>query len=188
MCRYPLVAHPPSRITWQHEPVKEMPSEDAYGRVTNAERFRVVHAAASALLDDLVTQYDVERQVTHDETLAPEQTVERLVPAGGGAALTVAFTSFPGLMVRFGDCYVEPFPSCGCDACGEEPESVADEFASRVAAVVAGQFSEHLRRLPRPSLTYEFERGNPGWSRLTYGDVSRLGRPGFRRWLPWKPR
>lgn len=169
--------------------MNEPPSDDAYGRVTNPERFRVLHGVASALLDDLTTEYDVERQVIRDNVLAPEdQTVERLVPTGGGAPVTLGFTSLPGLMVRFGDCYVEGFPSCGCDACDEQPQSVADELAARVAAVVAGQFSEHLRRLPRPSLTYEFERGNPGWRRLTHADVNRLGRPGVRKWQPWRPR
>ena len=64
---------------------------------------------------------------TVDEDLTGRVDTEatvRLQPSSGtGARLTVAFTTFPGLLVRFGKWHVEAYPSCGCDACDEQPQT-----------------------------------------------------------------
>lgn len=165
------------------------PSERAYGHVTDSGQYLVLHEVAADLLDKLVTKYQVAHEVTQDEALGGHgERVERLVPAGGGAPLTVAFTGFPGLRVRFGKWFVESFPNCGCDACDEQPEDVAHDFVGQVEALVAGAFTEQLRRLPRPMLTYSFRPGDEGHMRLRYADARRLGRAGRRRWEAWRPR
>ena len=47
----------------------------------------------------------------------------KLIPSDPEAApIVVVFTTFPGLHVRLGRWYKEPFPDCGCDACDESAE------------------------------------------------------------------
>src|SRR5206468_3300149 len=85
-----------------------------------------------------------------DDGLAERYGVERSVElrplAAGAAPLTIGFTSFPGLLVRFGTWHVEAFPACGCDPCNEEPEAVAEEFAEQCRSLVLGVFRESLFR------------------------------------------
>src|SRR5258708_6013547 len=70
------------------------PPDDAYGRVTNPERFEVVQRGAADLIDDLVATFDVEvfrgaavdpEFVTRIATVVPRNTV-RLVPRAAAAA------------------------------------------------------------------------------------------------------
>ena len=115
----------------------EGPPEEAYSRVTNPERFRPLHAAATELLDRL------ERHDADDEwsgaTLARPPI--RLVPHDSQAApIVVAFTDFPGLYLKFGSWRTEPFPDCGCDACDEIPDGLIVEMTVRVEVVVSGWF------------------------------------------------
>lgn len=142
---------------------------DAYERVTNPQRYRILYAVAEELLDQLVAQYDVERVeggAALDEELARGVDVRRVVrlapKAERGASLTVAVTGFPGLSVRFGRWHIEAFPACGCDACDEDPSEVANELREKVEAVADGRFAERLSRGLRPALEYEF-RGE-SWS------------------------
>ena len=54
------------------------------------------------------------------------------------APITVVFTAFPGLHLRFGRWYREPFPDCGCDACDESAEGEIERLNEMVDAVAAG--------------------------------------------------
>ena len=103
---------------------EESTADAAYGRVTNAGRFLPLHTAMLEIICQLENDFEVERTEGYglDEEL--ERGLDRAHPdvkltsADPDAAPTVvAFTAFPGLCVRFGRWYVEPFPSCGCDAC-----------------------------------------------------------------------
>ena len=180
------------------------PPPEAYSRVTNAERFRPLHAAMLDVIGRLGNDFDVERTEGYglDEEL--ERGLDlvrpcvRLSPRNPGAVpVAVVFSSFPGLHVRFGRWYWEPFPSCGCDACDESAEVEIERLTEMVDNVIAGRFREALRR---PLLSF---RGS-GWKEAEFwspvGRSSRRTRvdrrsaqrmSGGRRrvnldWKPWR--
>ncbi|MCC5948681.1 MAG: hypothetical protein JJT89_09520 [Nitriliruptoraceae bacterium] len=125
-------------------------ADDAYGRVSDPQRFAPLHELARGHRDRLLTTYDV---TTHAPPPEPDQgevgVVDgwQLMPADPEASpLTFLLTNFPGLWLRFGARTAESFPACGCDACDEDVEDVAPGLASTVEAVVTGGFSESLER------------------------------------------
>jgi hypothetical protein len=84
----------------------------------------------------------------HPERFAPLQEVgraldEALPPANraGGAAVPIAveLTAFPGVIVWVGGRDF-PFPVCGCDACDEDVEQLAEQMEHLVEAVVEGRW------------------------------------------------
>lgn len=131
------------------------PDDDAFGRVTNAERYRALHEAARLLIDQLTTDYVAERTdgaalLSSYASAWPDADATTLTPATG-APLTFGFTPFPGLVVRFGFCGEASFPSCGCDGCDEDPADEARRMAELVGVVVAGGLSEsRLARMEGP--------------------------------------
>jgi uncharacterized protein DUF6226 len=115
---------------------------EEYARVTNPGRFAVLHSAAATLLDELAEQYTVERR----ETREPLPTV-RLIPRTPAAApLSVTFTEFPSVILRFGRWYEESLPGCGCDACDEQPDDLVADLRTQVSALVEGGLWERVRR------------------------------------------
>ena len=133
----------------------EGPPAEAYSRVTAPERFQPLHAAASDLLLTLPRQFDV---VAHEGVQDPDlargplgRSIVRFIPNIPSAAqVTVAFTTFPSLLVRFGRWHIESFPACGCDACDETAEAEVERFSWMVTQVVDGRFREStLARLGR---------------------------------------
>jgi hypothetical protein len=125
--------------------VEDLPPDDAYGRVTDPDRYRVVVRAAEQVVDELEAAYQVVVQrggAELDPELCAGPTVERvirLVPARKDAAtLTVALTDFPGVRVPAGHWHTLDFPSCGCDACDESPDELAADLTRRLHAVAAG--------------------------------------------------
>ncbi|MGW9630348.1 DUF6226 family protein, partial [Agromyces sp. NPDC055520] len=124
------------------------PPTEAYSRVGDTERYRPLHAFALALADDLEAEFDVERD--DEPPLDPDFTegVEvvgaiRLTPrAADAAAILIGLTSFPGLVIRFGEFTRHPLPFCGCDACDERLSDVVDSARENVDAVVSGGFAE----------------------------------------------
>lgn len=124
------------------------PPDPAYSRVTNAERFRPLHAAMLEMLGRLERDFDVERTERHrrDAELVPGLNLERpqvrLSPLDPDAApIAVVFSTFPGLHVRCGRWYREPFPSCGCDACDASADGEIERLTGMVDDVVAGGFA-----------------------------------------------
>ena len=122
---------------------------EAYSRVTNPERFEVLHSTMLAILDRLEADFDVRREEGHglDEELERKFDLARpsirLTPADPEAApVTVAFPACPGLHLRFGLWWKEPAPSCGCDACDESGEQLAEQLTELIEDVVAGRFWE----------------------------------------------
>jgi hypothetical protein len=105
----------------------EGPPPEAYSRVTNPERFAPLHGSAERLLGSLERDFDVAREEGYGldsefkRDNAASATVRFVPRAADAGALTIAFTSFPGLRVRLGHWFVESVPSCGCDACDETP-------------------------------------------------------------------
>ena len=138
----------------------EGPPGEAYSRVTNPERFRPLHAAMLEIINRLEKDYEVERAEGYglDEELESRMDLARpsvrLSPWDPDAApIGVTFTTFPGLYLRFGRWYTEPFPDCGCDACDEMPDELIEEMTELVEAVVSGGFREAWKPWPRRDAT-----------------------------------
>ena len=182
------------------------PPEEAYSRVTDAERFAPLHDAANEMIARLEADYDVERAEGWglDDELAKGLTCARptvkLSPADPDAApITVVFSDFPGLHVRFGRWRTDLFPVCGCDACDESPDDLVQQLTMMVESVTSGEFQEVVER-SAALLTLdgwlETEFRGPAWegSREYIDDSSRLRRMlgGRRRlasdWKPWPRR
>ena len=135
------------------------PPEEAYGRVTDAERFRPLHAATLQMIGRLETDFEVERVEGYglDEELESRVDLARasvrLSPVDPEAApITVAFTEIPGLVVRFGRWDIDYFPDCGCDACGGSAEEEIEQLTELVSCVTAGGFREAVQRPLAPSI------------------------------------
>ena len=125
--------------------------DPAYSRFTNPERFRPLHTAVLAVIDRLESDFEVERaegfgfdeKLTRGLELAREDV--RLTPKDPDAApISVLFTAFPGLRIRFGRWYIEPFPGCGCDACDESAEGEIERLNDMIDDVTAGRFREAI--------------------------------------------
>lgn len=176
--------------------VEDGPDPDAYGRVTNAERYALLHDAARSLVDELCDRYLVERtDDSVDEPMGQWEegaTVIRLVPDDRGAApIALTLTSFPGVTVRFGRWQSAAFPRCGCDACDEDPLRLVEELRDDVMAVVTGEFREAIKGGFQPGRTYSLggpRGGHSGWSRLPRREVRRRGGPAATDWRPWPER
>lgn len=128
---------------------REEPPPEAYERVTNPERFQVLHETMQTLLERLEAEFDVQREQGFglDEDLERNFTLAvptaRLTPSDPDAApIAVVFSDFPGLHLRFGRWWKEALPSCGCDACNESGEQLAEQLEQLVEDVVAGRFWE----------------------------------------------
>ena len=128
------------------------PPEEAYGRGTDAERFRPLHSATLQLMGRLEADFDVERVEGYglDEELESRvglaRASVRLSPVDPEAApITVVFSDFPGLRVRFGRWHIEPVPDCGCDACGGSAEEEIGQLTEMVDVVTAGGFREAVQ-------------------------------------------
>ncbi|HEX5202057.1 DUF6226 family protein [Paractinoplanes rhizophilus] len=170
----------------------------AYPNATDTGRFAVLHDAAETLLDDLHERYMVERRESK-ECLGAEEALVRMVrliprtPAAG--PLAIAFTDFPGLMVRLGRWWVDILPACGCDACAEDPAELIGMLRGQVGALIEGGLWERVRRgiggswfetrLTGVGLTAR--REGP----LTSRDARDARRGGFAApvlWAPWPRR
>lgn len=165
-----------------------LPADDAYGRVTNPERFRPLHAAATAIVARLESRYEVVR--VDGTTADREERQVQLVPAVGGS-LTVSLTSFPGLMVRYGRWHEEAYPQCGCDACEEDPDRVLEDLERKIDSLTNGRFTESVSSDEQGSwlsFAFVFEDGKEsGRGLLSEGDPA-LGEPVEILWPAWPPR
>lgn len=170
----------------------DLPDDDAYGRVTNPERYQVVVDAAHALIDDLIGTYETRTSSGLAETDFPDirrspSSVTRLIPAEG-ARLTFLFTDFPGVVVRAGRWRVESFPVCGCDACDESPSELIESITQLATAVVEGGYQEQLTSR---ELTYTFSRNGHSWSTVKkpqWGEWRDYGQRCSSRWAVWPKR
>ena len=174
-------------------------ADPPYGRVTNAARFAMLHLLALELLDQLQREFDVERIEPYqdDDDLSPYGRVllarpsVALIPRDRECApVIVAFSSFPGLLVRVGSGYRTAFPSCGCDACDESADGEADRFERLVRAVTTGHFREYLEPQSNGSLFHVCEWESAGQHRrekqlLESAQASRLELGSISRWKPW---
>ncbi|KIS27549.1 hypothetical protein TV39_10380 [Arthrobacter sp. SPG23] len=179
------------------------PDPDSYSVDSHPERFAGLHAVAVALIDHLSAVYDVE--VDNDPRHATELLTDagevlravRVTPRRSGAApLTFVLTGYPGVRIHAGLLHDFPFPACGCDACDETAETVADRMEMLVLAVAAGGYSERYpvgrRRWSEYALTAvdgsgsESGSGEPGpvdAARLQEAEIGLREVAGG--WSPW---
>ena len=177
----------------------EGPPDEAYSRVTNPERFAYLHEFADELLNRLEAEFAVER--VEDYGLDPElKTLElarpsvRLTPEDADAApILFKFTALPGVMVRCGRWYTQPFPDCACDACDETAEGEAEQLGLLVDDVIAGRFREEIQ-LPvfgdawmKNELWCELNRRSRRSGRLHRSKARQLLAGSDRSLYEWKP-
>src|SRR5688572_30500627 len=136
-----------SQSDWQ----LDVPRPEAYSRVTDPERFQPLRTLALTIVDRLTGDYDVTRTESFAslpdmrpfEHARPPVTLTPLL--SGAAPIAIAFTTFPGLLVRYGRWLADSFPACGCDACGETAAREGERLEDLLREVVAGRFHEELR-------------------------------------------
>ena len=168
----------------------ESPPEEAYGRVTNPERFRVLHSTMLQLLTRLEADFDVQREEGYglDEELERHFVLARpgvrLTPGDPEAApLAVAFSDFPGLHLRFGLWWQELLPVCGCDACGDSGEELAERLTRLIEGVTDGRFWECYS----PLSNWPGGKIWGSWGGSGHGECSASGLPLQRKnWLKRK--
>ncbi len=114
--------------------------EEAYGRITNPERYMPVVESARAIVELLVDRHVATATAEHP-TPDPDQrvsVVERIVvrsPEPGSAELRFEITDFPGVYLHVGQLSRFDLPRCGCDACDEQPTELERQLAAIVDAV-----------------------------------------------------
>lgn len=173
----------------------EDPPPEAYGRVTNPERFAVLHDEADLVIADLTARYRAEARELdplsrdHEASSPSLLRVVRLEPSADDCApLTITYSTFPGLAVSAGWWRQMSYPDCGCDACDTQPDEVVQEFRRHITAITEGGFSEAIEG--RWQIT-EFQGvGGSETSRqkLTRTRAQELGGSQRVDWRPWPPR
>lgn len=138
----------PRFATWP-DPWDGPPPDDAYRRVTDPERYRIVGARVEAWCRVLVEAGLAVRETAvapwgWRPTNGPED-LTRLRPVVDGAVpllLDVGSTDVPGDHVRIGvgepAVEVAMVPPCGCDACDDGSEELLDAVDLRIGSTVAG--------------------------------------------------
>lgn len=177
------------------------PPEDTYSRVGHPQRFTPLHRVADSLIDWLLDSFDVvadrDPGVASDLLFDFEDVVRavRVVPSNPLAApLTFVFTGFPGILLHAGALHDSHYPVCGCDACDDDVDSLAEDLESVVRAVVSGGLCE--RRDPVDDELIDYRLGEPGsWEEagsIPIGELSaerlesaRALLPTDGHWLPW---
>jgi Family of unknown function (DUF6226) len=169
-----------------------------YSQATNPQRYAVLHEAADTLLDELTATYTVERRETKEPLVPGGDWVRtvRLIPRTPAAApLAVAFTEFPSVVLLLGRWFEQSLPSCGCDACDENPGDLVTELRGQAYALVEGGLWERVRR----RLTASWSESRLIGPDFTISQQAPLGpaaaraarRAGFAaavQWAPWPRR
>ena len=178
------------------------PPDEAYSRVTEPERFRPLHDWTLELLARLDAEFEVEiaewdgRDAELERSTLARPLV-KLTPGGDSRApIIIAFTTFPGLTIRFGRWYVERFPDCGCDACDEMPDENFDHLRRLVDCVVAGGFREAVYLTPggdgrREREFWSSEHSSIGSSGVSHPEADAMlgGESSLTiDWMPWHKR
>ncbi|WP_449374521.1 DUF6226 family protein [Arthrobacter psychrolactophilus] len=188
-------------IAYGHRWGKGSPAEDSYSVTSNLHRFAPLHDVADALIAWLDSTFDVVAEESLDFAAdlihqpAPATRAVRVIPHNPAAApLTFVFTQFPGVAIHAGVLHDFHFPSCGCDACDEGFDSVAEELEWTVRTVVSGGYSETFDRWPGKWLEYKLYeeevgmrsgRGRIGGLPAERVKLARTSLPNEGHWLPW---
>lgn len=143
------------------------PPDDQYSLDLHPERFAPLHVIADALAGYLADTFEVEASPVRDLASLDAGGMQvlratRLRPAGTDhAAMTLAWTGYPGVTVESGLRYRGIFPICGCEACDEPWETVAADLERHVLAVADGRLQESV----------DAERGWAEWTQTEPGGL-----------------
>lgn len=146
----------------------ETPPEDSYSIVDHPDRFAPLHTVATALIEYLVSAYDVDiqegRHVTDDLLHPPAaDNIVRAVcltpPNEVCAPVVIVLTDFPAVHLYGGVLFSQVYPSCACNACDERWEDAAGEFEWDTFAIVDGDFTEEVSESRRAGWSYDRGRG-----------------------------
>lgn len=174
--------------------------DEAYGRVTDPQRFATLHTAAAGVVAALEVRFAVAIVRSIEQRTTPsagDVDVIRIAPnRADQAPLTITLTDFPGLRIAAGAWYTASLPSCGCDGCDEDAASEVSKLMDHVDRVTSGQFSERITGSGAPRLEYSWETEGSkrsSSSSLTLADAERMRAdpiqpPTVGRWLPWSER
>jgi hypothetical protein len=167
--------------------VDDSPDPDAYGRVTNPERYAPLHQFAQSALDDLVARFDAAAEPS-EGPLRLDRLVRVCPRDGGGGCLAFELTSFPGVRLHVGRWHTYHFPRCGCDACDEQLADVENEMTALMDAFVGGRFTEYLDG-GRLGQSWSSSTGSSnGWSELPASDPRRSQPAEYIDWPAWPMR
>jgi Family of unknown function (DUF6226) len=166
-------------------PDRSLVPDEAYSRLTNPERWRILGARTDAWLIALdrarLAIVESDAAVSWKAQPAPVITrSERVTPLAAGAlGLVVAHSKLghvddAGVVLGVGDPVerVNSFPDCGCDACDSGSQNELDHLNAHILAIVTGVF----RRLSdgRREITV---LGDDAWSASGFGPTPRPIRP-----------
>src|SRR5438270_3474905 len=147
------------------------PPDGSYSRVSNPERFAPLHTVADALIEHLRAAYRVDVAALADSEMPAATKVVAVTPARADAApLVFRFTDFPGVVIRAGLRCRPAFPACGCDACDDAWQDIADTMEALVLAVADGTFTEWLDLTGDRTASVGYRIGTPdgrGWGGST---------------------
>ena len=138
---------------WPDPHPDRAPPVDAYSRLTDPARWRILGARTDAWLSTLagagLAVVDAGADVTWRVVQQPLITrVERVFPSAGGALdLVVGHSRLgdvddAGVVLGLGDPAetVTWFPHCGCDACDSGSQRELDDLDTHVLSIVTGAF------------------------------------------------
>lgn len=166
----------------------EGPPEEAYGRVTNPERYVEVQQAAIQLIERLEQTYKVRRsEPLPVQALGARYRATRVVRLDPedeqSGPLVCTFTPFPGVSLTIGGGYEQAFPSCGCDACDEAPDAVIHELVRTAELFVQGQLAEGVE-----GNSYSYRIGSRSGTSILSDDDPRTTLARYKSWAPWARR
>ena len=193
----------------------EAPEQGPPGEGTNVfshqERYEPIFTVADALIAHLATSYAV---VVDDDlrwssgfdiiTERPKAAFARVVRisplARAEAPLLIGFHDQPGSLRVMAGWYSEfDMWFCGCDACDEPWEDIADSLEDVILSVAEQGTTERINRRRRGKARYRLD---PSRRRMWAGSIPKLAmRPEVLeavsnssrhlddgRWMPWTPR
>jgi Family of unknown function (DUF6226) len=163
------------------EPDRASVPDEAYSRLTNPAKWRILGARTDAWLMVLVDAgiAVVERDAAVTWTAQPGPVIshaERAVPVAAGALeLVVAHSRIGdvddvGIVLGVGEpaeC-VNWFPECGCDACDSGSHSELDHLDAHLLGIITGSF----RRLSRGKRVITVI-GDTGWTASGFPTTAR---------------
>lgn len=189
-------------LVYGHRWGGDSPPEEAYSRVSDLDRFAPLHVVSLALIDWLLSTFDVtvDRNpgVAADLLVPPTDVVHavRITPRNPAAApLTFVLTPFPGVILHAGALHDFPFPACGCDACDDDVADLLDGLEGTVRGVVDGRYTERLPPESRDRVDFRLDEADRGTQagRTPLGELSanrveaaRGALPAAGPWHPWR--
>jgi len=135
------------------------PPDESYSVDEHPERFAPLHTVAEALLDHLAITYEVDvdeghhvvADLLHPPTAAEIVRAVRLAPRNDTSApLVLVLTDYPAVRLYAGVLFTTVYPSCGCSACDERWDVVADELEWQTLSIAGGGFAEEVGEPRRP--------------------------------------